>query len=727
MTSSVILDDVDDYLAPSQACINPAFQPREAEANANANANKEDEKKDDDQSEMKETTAVVIPRRRRRRPAANNGNNNSNSNSLAIPQAPNPNKKAGDAVKASMADCLACSGCVTTAETVLMEQRHSLTSLKNQLPLQQGNHRALLISPASMADLCRHLQLMNNDHDHDHLTTQRQLTTLFHQVLHVSLVIDGNVPLMWSLQAQAEEFCRLYKQGRNKNYNLPTPAPSTPIDATHTMVYTSDGDGDGGTKIVTASDDDHDDHHHPLFQNQVPVVSGSCPAVVCLVEKSKPDVVTHLSATTSPMSLMGGVLKSQKNNKYTEFWSIMPCHDKKLEASRPDFLQPPTTDNETAATTTTTTPKQQQQHLVDLVITTQECVQLLQEWLGETTTTTTTTTIASVEEVTAYVQQLPLSQVGMDDDDLLLLVASTCSSSTDNNSNNNSNDHEQPPMWATVSHSHAHHHQSINNNNNNKNDTNDNTTNNNNNNNNNNTSINPYVSGGHADYIFTYAAKTLFGVSLETVPWKAVLAGSSNNNKTRIIKSARLAKRSKDYYQAVLYQNERDGSYTTQIPATTTTTIDDNNNNNNNHFTPVLTFAMAYGMQTLQRVLDASTLASSNKNHLDYVEAMACPSGCVNGGGQNKVLPSSSHDNDNNVNVNNHASSRETPTHTRQRVGQTQQQLQVVDDQYVNNNNKTAGLPMISSSSKTTRYHVVPPMQYAMGAAAGVAVQELQW
>jgi iron only hydrogenase large subunit-like protein len=541
------------------------------------------------------------------------------------------------------------------------------------------NRRALLISPASLADLCRHLNIINTLH------TQRQLTTLLHLLLHVELVVDGNLPLIWSLQAQAEEFCRLYKQGRNKN--LPKPAPSTPIDATQTMVYTPDGT----SMVATSNQHDHDQDYSSLFENQLPVISASCPAVVCLVEKSKPELVTHLSSTTSPMSLTGGILLDQD---YTEFWSIMPCHDKKLEASRPDFLQPSIDgDGDENNNNNNKTKTRKQKHLVDLVITTQECVELLQEWLGETKPTTGMEEgKASVDEVTTFLQQLPPSQVVYDE-----LVSPTATLSTTANGN-----HE--PTWATVSQSHtstnSQSHQSIN-----KNYTNDKDNDSKNNNDANASTINPYVSGGHADYIFTYAAKALFGVSLETVPWKPILAGSSN--KSRIIKSARLAKRSKDSYQAVLYQLQDDGSYSTETP---TTEMEKDN------ATPVLRFAMAYGMQTLQRVLDSATLLQHN---LDYVEAMACPSGCINGGGQNKVQLEDA--------IANANTSRETPTQTRQRVGETQQQLQVVDDPLKKTTITSTTLPAAISSFKTTRYHVVPPMQYAMGAAAGVEVQELIW
>ena len=48
----------------------------------------------------------------------------------------------------------------------------------------------------------------------------------------------------------------------------------------------------------------------------------------------------------------------------------------------------------------------------------------------------------------------------------------------------------------------------------------------------------------------------------------------------------------------------------------------------------LLTFAQAYGFRNIQNVMRK---IKQGKCQYDYVELMACPSGCVNGGGQVKL------------------------------------------------------------------------------------------
>ena len=57
---------------------------------------------------------------------------------------------AGDAVKVSLQDCLACSGCVTSAETVLLEHQ-SVGELLSAL--QSGKTVIMSVSPQSRASL----------------------------------------------------------------------------------------------------------------------------------------------------------------------------------------------------------------------------------------------------------------------------------------------------------------------------------------------------------------------------------------------------------------------------------------------------------------------------------------------------------------------------------------------------------------------------------------------
>lgn len=50
---------------------------------------------------------------------------------------------------------------------------------------------------------------------------------------------------------------------------------------------------------------------------------------------------------------------------------------------------------------------------------------------------------------------------------------------------------------------------------------------------------------------------------------------------------------------------------------------------------PVLCFAKAYGFRNISTVV---TKVKRSKCPYDFVEVMACPSGCVNGGGQVKPV-----------------------------------------------------------------------------------------
>eukprot|EP00467_Chlorarachnion_reptans_P009143 CAMPEP_0114517360 /NCGR_PEP_ID=MMETSP0109-20121206/17849_1 /TAXON_ID=29199 /ORGANISM="Chlorarachnion reptans, Strain CCCM449" /LENGTH=476 /DNA_ID=CAMNT_0001697869 /DNA_START=245 /DNA_END=1672 /DNA_ORIENTATION=- len=97
------------------------------------------------------------------------------------------------------------------------------------------------------------------------------------------------------------------------------------------------------------------------------------------------------------------------------------------------------------------------------------------------------------------------------------------------------------------------------------------------------------ASGGYAHNIIRIAAKKLFGIKVESVKFM--------RNKD-------------DFWEA---------------------TVSANNTN-------LLTFALCYGQRNLMRLIRQ---ISSGDCKYDYVEAMACPSGCMNGGGQ--IKPDSNH------------------------------------------------------------------------------------
>ncbi len=74
-----------------------------------------------------------------------------------------------------------------------------------------------------------------------------------------------------------------------------------------------------------------------------PILSSACPGWICYAEKNHPHVLPYLSRLKSPQALTGTLLKTilsqSLNIRPDQIWhvSIMPCFDKKLEASREEL------------------------------------------------------------------------------------------------------------------------------------------------------------------------------------------------------------------------------------------------------------------------------------------------------------------------------------------------------------------------------------------------------
>ncbi|RYO87160.1 hypothetical protein DL766_009458 [Monosporascus sp. MC13-8B] len=74
-----------------------------------------------------------------------------------------------------------------------------------------------------------------------------------------------------------------------------------------------------------------------------PTLTSSCPGWVCYAEKTHPHVLPHMSRVKSPQALMGTLLKTALSRKLgippDRIWhlAVMPCFDKKLEASREEL------------------------------------------------------------------------------------------------------------------------------------------------------------------------------------------------------------------------------------------------------------------------------------------------------------------------------------------------------------------------------------------------------
>ncbi|KAI8812535.1 iron hydrogenase [Cladochytrium replicatum] len=377
-------------------------------------------------------------------------------------------------------DCLACSGCVTSAESILvaMQSHHDLYQAlrENSMAAERGTPENLKtivvsISPQSRASLAAKYQLTENE-------VHRRLLWVLKERLGVHYVFDTAFSRDFSLTESAKEFVRRYE------------------------------------------------HHKQTGASGVlPMLASACPGWICYAEKTHSYILPNISTTKSPQQIMGSLVKDclcshlgLSTPSLIYHVTVMPCYDKKLEASRKDFY------SDLYATRD-----------IDCVLTTSE-LELVMHEQGLFT---------SIEEAKLCPElriESLFTKAGIvqEDPESLSLLGSEGTSS-----------------------------------------------------------------GGYLSFIFRYASYKLFGVFLTPEQLETGIQGLVE------IQSGR----NPDTWDLVLVQNGE----------------------------VVLRFAAMYGFRNIQSLVrkvkgSGSRVARRTKASGEYhfVEVMACPSGCVNGGGQLK-------------------------------------------------------------------------------------------
>ena len=74
------------------------------------------------------------------------------------------------------------------------------------------------------------------------------------------------------------------------------------------------------------------------------MLTSACPGWICYAEKTHGNfILPYISKVKSPQTVMGTLVKNKMSQKYgvtpdrIYHMTVMPCFDKKLEASREDF------------------------------------------------------------------------------------------------------------------------------------------------------------------------------------------------------------------------------------------------------------------------------------------------------------------------------------------------------------------------------------------------------
>lgn len=219
----------------------------------------------------------------------------------------------------SLTDCLACSGCVTSAEAVLV----SLQSHAEVLSTLDGAPGLRLVGPDANGQFT--VEGLENEDAKLFVASVSPQTRA-----NLAAACGGAVT-----QRQVEHMLENLLRGPDgiakggKWNNAFTWILDTNIAREATLVLGAEEVLGSPKPGVTAPSQ--------------PILASSCPGWVCYAEKTHPHVLPHLSKVKSPQALMGTLLKTtlsrQLNIPPSRIWhvAVMPCFDKKLEASREEL------------------------------------------------------------------------------------------------------------------------------------------------------------------------------------------------------------------------------------------------------------------------------------------------------------------------------------------------------------------------------------------------------
>lgn len=181
-------------------------------------------------------------------------------------------------VKISLADCLACSGCITSAETVLVEEQSFGRVYEG---IQNSKLSVVTVSPQAITSIAVKIGKSTNE--------VAKIIASFFRRLGVKYVIDSS-------------FARKFA---------------------HSLIY---------EELSTTP------------STSRPLLSSACPGFVCYAEKSHGELlIPKISKIRSPQAISGAIIKGflakREGLSPCDVFhaAVMPCFDKKLEASREQF------------------------------------------------------------------------------------------------------------------------------------------------------------------------------------------------------------------------------------------------------------------------------------------------------------------------------------------------------------------------------------------------------
>ncbi|XP_035544730.1 protein NAR1-like isoform X1 [Juglans regia] len=427
-----------------------------------------------------------------------------------------------DPVKISLKDCLACSGCVTSAETVMLEKQSLDEFLSN---VKKGKAIIISVSPQSRASLAVHFGITP-------LQVRLKCRKLFlvcFSFFPCTLLMDEGKFTKWGISIllccveslvlfsyACKCISTVTSNSQSSLFNFQVFKKLTTFFKSLGVKAVFDTSCSRDLTLIESCNEFIMRYRQSQLmddercQSSLPMISSACPGWICYAEKQLGSyILPYVSSVKSPQQTIGSIVKHhvcqelglRPDNVYHV--TVMPCYDKKLEAAREDFVFQVESQGESHENGPSSTE-------VDSVLTSGEVLELIQ------------------------LQAVDFKALEESPVDRML-----------------TNVNEEGHLYGVHG-----------------------------------------SSGGYAETIFRYAAKTLFGREID---------GPLD---FRIIRNS-------DFQEVTL-----------EVKGKT-----------------VLKFALCYGFRNLQNVVRR---IKSGKCDYHFLEIMACPAGCLNGGGQIKPKPGQS-------------------------------------------------------------------------------------
>lgn len=292
MSTILSADDLNDFITPGLACIKPV--------------------------------EVLNP--------VSGPNNGSAEITIGSDGAPLEEGQALPQAQISLQDCLACSGCITSAEAVLVELQSPKELLK-QLELakeasKKSNNADVMDPPVQAADRVDKLKRHHSPHGMEFVLS----------------------------------VCPQTRASLAQGFNLSIPEVDQKLESF--FVETLGFRCVVGTEIGRSLSLEESWRETNSKQGQL-TLSSICPGWTLYAEKTHKEIIQYLSTVRSPQQITGHLLKHLLSEelsicpKTIYHVSLMPCFDKKLESARPEFMYDDARE-------------------VDLVITAKEFIDMLQ-------------------------------------------------------------------------------------------------------------------------------------------------------------------------------------------------------------------------------------------------------------------------------------------------------------------------------------------------------------